>query len=59
MLPQIFSYENKDGIGRNHQDHEREQIKNVLAELEQLLVHSNIPVSETNSISRMLSAYMT
>ncbi|XP_024025058.1 nicalin-1 [Morus notabilis] len=43
LLPQIFSYENKDGIGRNHQDHEREQIKNVLAELEQLLVHSNIP----------------
>lgn len=46
MLPQMFSFEGKDGGKSAHQDHESERIKNVLAELEQLLVHSNIPVSE-------------
>lgn len=43
MLPRIFSFENKDDIGSNHQDHASEQIKNLHAELEQLLLHSNIP----------------
>ncbi|GMN68310.1 hypothetical protein TIFTF001_037365 [Ficus carica] len=43
LLPRIFSFENKDDIGSNHQDHASEQIKNLLAELEQLLLHSNIP----------------
>lgn len=59
LLPWMFSFENKDDIGSNHQDHASEQIKNLLAELEQLLLHSNIPVSETNSTSPKLSTYMT
>ena len=46
LLPQMFSFEDKDGGKSAHQDHETEPIKNVLAEVEQLLVHSNIPVSE-------------
>ena len=43
LLPPMSSFENKDDIGSNHQDHATEQIKNLLAELEQLLLHSNIP----------------
>ncbi|XP_022728891.1 nicalin-1-like isoform X1 [Durio zibethinus] len=39
LLPQVFSFEN----GGNKQIHEKEKLKNVLAELEQLLIHANIP----------------
>ncbi|KAB2080701.1 hypothetical protein ES319_A05G083500v1 [Gossypium barbadense] len=39
LLPDIFSFEN----GGNKQVHEKEQLKNLLAELEQLLIHANIP----------------
>lgn len=46
LLPQMFNFENKDGVGSCHQDYASEQIKNVLEELEQLLLHSNIPVSK-------------
>lgn len=46
MLPDIFSFEN----GGNKQVHEKEKLKNLLAELEQLLIHANIPVSVTKII---------
>ncbi|XP_012444727.1 uncharacterized protein LOC105768964 [Gossypium raimondii] len=39
LLPDIFSFEN----GGNKQVHEKEKLKNLLAELEQLLIHANIP----------------
>ncbi|KAG8495129.1 hypothetical protein CXB51_013257 [Gossypium anomalum] len=39
LLPEIFSFEN----GGKKQVHEKEQLKNLLAELEQLLIHANIP----------------
>ncbi|XP_021278833.1 nicalin-1 [Herrania umbratica] len=39
LLPEVFSFEN----GGNKQIHEKEKMKNVLAELEQLLIHANIP----------------
>lgn len=45
LLPQIFNFENKEGDEDNNQDHDTELMKNVLIELEQLLVHSNLPVS--------------
>ncbi|MBA0864804.1 hypothetical protein Goshw_006348 [Gossypium schwendimanii] len=39
LLPDIFSFEN----GGNKQVHEKDKLKNLLAELEQLLIHANIP----------------
>ncbi|XWS73869.1 hypothetical protein CRYUN_Cryun02cG0166200 [Craigia yunnanensis] len=39
LLPEVFSFEN----GGNKEIHEKEKMKNVLAELEQLLIHANIP----------------
>ncbi|KAH1067033.1 hypothetical protein J1N35_032020 [Gossypium stocksii] len=39
LLPDIFSFEN----GGTKQVHEKEQLKNQMAELEQLLIHANIP----------------
>ena len=44
MLPELFSFEK----GGNKEIHEKEKMKNVLAELEQLLIHANIPVSILN-----------
>uniref|UniRef100_A0A803PXT9 Nicalin n=1 Tax=Cannabis sativa TaxID=3483 RepID=A0A803PXT9_CANSA len=46
LLPQMFNYENKGGGGgvdSNHLEHGSEELRNVLNELEQLLIHSNIP----------------
>ncbi|KAK7404854.1 hypothetical protein VNO78_05864 [Psophocarpus tetragonolobus] len=43
LLPRMFSFENKDGLGSNNQDESKELLKNVLAELEQILIHANIP----------------
>ncbi|XP_015872427.3 uncharacterized protein LOC107409503 [Ziziphus jujuba] len=43
LLPQTFSFGNEDDKGSNRQDHGHYQMKNVIAELEQLLIHSNIP----------------
>ncbi|XWS52820.1 hypothetical protein CRYUN_Cryun11dG0105000 [Craigia yunnanensis] len=39
LLPEVFSFEN----GGNMQIHEKEKMKNSLAELEQLLINANIP----------------
>ncbi|KAE9616761.1 hypothetical protein Lal_00034485 [Lupinus albus] len=43
LLPQMFSFEKKGGVGSNHQDESKELLKNVLAELEQILIHANLP----------------
>ncbi|KAK4791076.1 hypothetical protein SAY86_031489 [Trapa natans] len=43
LLPQIFSFENKEGTGDSDKHHELELHKNSLLELEQSLVHANIP----------------
>lgn len=48
LLPQTFSFGNEDDKGSNRQDHGHYQMKNVIAELEQLLIHSNIPVSRSH-----------
>jgi len=45
LLPRMFSFENKDGMGSNNQDESKEPLRNVLAELEQILIHANLPVS--------------
>jgi hypothetical protein len=54
LLPLMFSFENRDGTRSNHQDHGNELLKNVMAELEQLLIHANVPVSGTYIISFLL-----
>eukprot|EP00256_Glycine_max_P042069 XP_006592339.2 LOW QUALITY PROTEIN: nicalin [Glycine max] len=43
LLPRMFSFENKDGMGSNHQDESKELLKNALDELEQILIHANVP----------------
>lgn len=48
LLPQMFSFANKDDKGSNHRDHGQELMKKTMAELEQLLIHANIPVSKTD-----------
>ncbi|KAI4334206.1 hypothetical protein L6164_018924 [Bauhinia variegata] len=42
LLPQIFSFENQAGRN-NHRDNGKELLENVLAELEQILIHTNLP----------------
>lgn len=39
----MFSFENKDGMESSHQDGSKELLKNVLDELEQILIHTNLP----------------
>ncbi|XP_050280114.1 uncharacterized protein LOC126721129 [Quercus robur] len=43
LLPQMFSFENKDDMRSNHQNQGNDLLKNVMAELEQLLIHANVP----------------
>ncbi|KAJ7981200.1 Nicalin [Quillaja saponaria] len=43
LLPQLFSFENRDCTGSNNQNHGKDQLKNVLEELEQILIHTNLP----------------
>ncbi|XP_054811556.1 uncharacterized protein LOC129312832 isoform X2 [Prosopis cineraria] len=43
LLPKMFSLENKGGMKSDHQDDGKEQLKNALAELEQILIHNNLP----------------
>ncbi|WVZ03887.1 hypothetical protein V8G54_024693 [Vigna mungo] len=43
LLPRLFSFENKDGKGSNNRDVSTEPLRNVLAELEQILIHANLP----------------
>lgn len=44
LLPRIFSAENKDNV-EGDRDSGKELIRNLLVELEQLLIHANIRVS--------------
>ena len=57
LLPQMFGFENRDGTRSNHQDHGNELLKNLMAELEQLLIHANVPVSGTYIIISFLLCY--
>ncbi|PNY00505.1 nicalin-1-like protein, partial [Trifolium pratense] len=43
LLPQMFNSENKGGVGSNRDDGNKDLLKNVLAELEQILIHTNLP----------------
>ncbi|GAU20012.1 hypothetical protein TSUD_273470 [Trifolium subterraneum] len=43
LVHKIFSFENKGGVGSNHDDGNKDPLKNVLAELEQILIHTNLP----------------
>lgn len=43
LLPQKFSFLSKDGIGEDDQDSIVEHTRSILVELEQLLIHANIP----------------
>lgn len=43
LLPQILSFENGEGRAQDNQIQGKEQMKNLLADLEQLLVHLKIP----------------
>lgn len=57
LLPQIFSFKNKGGASSNHDDGSKEPLKNVLDKLEQILIHTNLPVSKFQKdapLSRLL-----
>uniref|UniRef100_A0A2P2LI88 Nicalin n=1 Tax=Rhizophora mucronata TaxID=61149 RepID=A0A2P2LI88_RHIMU len=45
LLPQMFNFNNGDGDGirSNFQVHDKEMMKTVLVELEQILIHAKIP----------------
>ncbi|KAK9939010.1 hypothetical protein M0R45_015719 [Rubus argutus] len=43
LLPQMFSLENREGAKSNEETDGVDLLKNVLAELEKLLIHSKIP----------------
>ncbi|CAI8616251.1 unnamed protein product [Vicia faba] len=43
LLPQMFNFESKDGAGSNGDDGSKELLKSMLAELEQILIHANLP----------------
>ncbi|XP_057455951.1 uncharacterized protein LOC130747126 [Lotus japonicus] len=43
LLPQMFRFENKGGTRGSHQDGSKELLKNALDELEQRLIHTNLP----------------
>jgi hypothetical protein len=49
LLPQMFSFENRDDTKSSHVN-QGELLKTVVAELEQLLIHAKIPVSGTSMI---------
>lgn len=46
LLPRIFSPENKDVKYGGDEDPGKEQMKNILVELERLFLFANIPVSK-------------
>ncbi|KAK7312659.1 hypothetical protein VNO77_36700 [Canavalia gladiata] len=43
LLPRMFSFESKGGMESNNQEGSEELLKNALAELEQILIHTNLP----------------
>lgn len=54
LLPQMFNFENKGGTGSDHEDGSKELLKDVLAELEQILIRTNLPVSKFQKATRLL-----
>lgn len=50
LLPQMLSSESRDGKGRADQNFDEQLMRSIVVELEQFLIHANIPVSETNII---------
>lgn len=46
LLPQVFNSQNTDSEDESGHDSSKAVIKEVLLELERLLIHANIPVSE-------------
>jgi hypothetical protein len=58
LLPQMFSLENREGAKSNEETDGVDLLKNVLAELEKLLIHSKIPVSQTDINFLILSTCM-
>ena len=59
LLPRMFSFENKDDMRSNHQNQGNDLLKNVMAELEQLLIHANVPASVTFIISFVVALHTT
>lgn len=60
LLPRMFSPENKDNVGGGDHDSERELMRNILVELEGLLIHASIPYPvyfaiEDDSINAVLA----
>ncbi|XP_052186798.1 uncharacterized protein LOC127797715 [Diospyros lotus] len=60
LLPRIFSPENEDGIDGDDEDIGKDSMNNILVELEQLLVHTNVPYPvyyafEDNNINTVLA----
>lgn len=53
LLPQMFNFENKGGVGSNGDDESKELLKNVLAELEQILIHTSLPVSKFQKVASL------
>lgn len=58
LLPQMFSLENREGAKSNEETDGVDLLKNVLAELEKLLIYSKIPVSQTDINFHILSTCM-
>lgn len=58
LLPRMFSFENKDTTENNHQDGSKELLKNVLDELEQLLIHANLPVSKFQTALPLFNLFL-
>ena len=55
MLPQMLNFENRDPTSESkYQIHEKKLTKNVLVELERLLIYANIPVSEKKKVIYLL-----
>lgn len=50
LLPRMFSSDNKDSVGEGDHTAVKELMKNILVELERLLVHADIRVSKNKYI---------
>ena len=50
LLPSIFNPENVDNTGEADHTPAEDASRDILVELEQLLIHANIPVSGSNDL---------
>lgn len=55
MLPQVFNYHNGGSKGSEYEVDELDIVKNVLRELERLLMDANLPVSQRIALMLLLS----